>query len=310
MLHLPRPPDPARRPFARTFMRIAELLKRRKPFVSLEFFPPRDRALWPAFFKTAEKLRALNPLFVSVTYGAMGGTRGNTMELVSRLKNECGLETMAHLTCVGASVDSVNAFLDALVESGVDNVLALRGDPPSDGAAPPPAAGGGLRCAADLVALIRARHRSLGIGVAAYPEGHPEAVSPEADLAYLKEKLDSGAEFAITQLFFDNALYFDFVRRARAAGITKPLIPGVLPVLSMGTIDRLVSKCGAHLPADYLARLQDADRRGGQAGVTRAGIAHAKGQALGLLAGGAPGVHLYTLNKAEACMEIAGGLGG
>lgn len=289
-------------------MRIAELLKREKPFVSLEFFPPRDRALWPAFFAAAEKLRALNPLFVSVTYGAMGSTRDNTMELVARLKNDCGLETMAHLTCMGASVESVNAFLDALVKAGVDNVLALRGDPPADGTVCPLDAGGKLRCAADLVGLIRARHPSLGIGVAAYPEGHPEAPSPESDLAYLKEKLDSGADFAITQLFFDNPVYFDFARRARAAGITKPLIPGILPVLSMGTIDRLVSKCGAHLPPDYLDLLQAADRRGGQSEVAKAGIVHAKDQARGLLAGGAPGVHLYTLNKAEACLEIVKGL--
>lgn len=290
-------------------MRIAELLKGKKKFVSLEFFPPRDRALWPAFFAAAEKLRAVNPLFVSVTYGAMGSTRDNTMELVTRLKNDCGLETMAHLTCIGASVESVNGFLDALVRTGVDNVLALRGDPPADGTVCPLDGKGNFRCAADLVTLIRSRHPSLGIGVAAYPEGHPEAPSVEEDLAYLKEKFDLGADFAITQLFFDNIAYLEFTQRARAAGIVKPILPGILPILSLGTIDRLVSKCGAHLPPDYLERLQDAHRRGGPAEVAKVGIAHAKAQARGLLAAGVPGVHLYTLNKAEACMEIVGGLG-
>lgn len=299
-------------------MRIAELLTRSAPFVSLEFFPPRDRALWPAFFAAAGRLRAVNPLFVSVTYGAMGSTRDNTMEIVSRLQNDCGLETMAHLTCIGASAASVEGFLDALVRAGVGNVLALRGDPPAGpsaaqgvpegGPACLPGGNGVLRCAADLVSLIRSRHPSLGIGVAAYPEGHPEAPSAEEDLRFLKRKLDLGADFAITQLFFDNAVYFDFVRRAREAGVAKPLIPGILPVLSISTIDRLVSKCGARLPDDYLARLRDADRRGGAPAVAAEGIAHAKAQARGLIEGGAPGLHLYTLNRAEACLEIVRGL--
>ena len=290
-------------------MRIAELLKTRRRFVSLEFFPPRDRALWPAFFAAAHTLRALDPLFVSVTYGAMGSTRDNTMELVASLKNDCGMETMAHLTCIGASEASVRDFLDALVRAGVDNILALRGDPPENGAACFQGEDGRLRCAADLVSLIRSRYPSLGIGVAAYPEGHPEASSAEEDLAYLKAKLDLGAYFAITQLFFDNAVYLDFARKARAAGIAKPLIPGILPVLSMGTIDRLVSKCGAHIPPDYLEQLRAAHRCGGPPEVAKVGIAHARAQARGLFEAGVRGVHLYTLNKAEACLEIASGLG-
>jgi methylenetetrahydrofolate reductase (NADPH) len=159
------------------------------------------------------------------------------------------------------------------------------------------------------VTLIRSRHPSLGIGVAAYPEGHPEAPSAEQDLAFLKRKLDLGADFAITQLFFDNSVYLDFTRRARAAGIAKPLIPGILPILNLGTIDRLISKCGAHLPPDYLSRLEDAHRRGGPAAVAEVGIAYAKAQARDLLESGAPGVHLYTLNKAEACLEIVNSLG-
>ncbi len=284
-------------------MKIIDTMTPGKPFLSLEFFPPKERAQWPAFFHTVERLRELNPLFASVTYGAGGSTHGDSLELVSRLKQEHGMETMAHLTCIGAKGSEVHAFLDELTRVGVDNVLALRGDLPQD-TSPESSLHRPLRYASDLVALIRRSHPHIGLGVAAYPEVHPEAASPEEDLAYLMLKLDHGADFAITQLFFDNRLYFDFVRNARNRGITKPIIPGILPVVSLKVVKRIVSLCGTVIPPDFMAQLEDADRRGGAAEVQKLGVAHARGQTEELLANGAPGVHLYTLNRPDAVLEV------
>ncbi|QLA15882.1 methylenetetrahydrofolate reductase [NAD(P)H] [Desulfolutivibrio sulfoxidireducens] len=289
-------------------MKIIELLKRERPFVSLEFFPPKEKSAWPGFFDVVNWLRPANPLFVSVTYGAGGGTQANTLEIVSRMKREYGLEPMAHLTCVGASEKNIRAFLDALVDAGVDNVLALRGDPPKGQADFIPDSDQ-FRHASDLVAFIRAEYPSLCIGVAAYPEVHPQAVSPEMDLEYLKRKLDAGGDFGVTQLFFDNRRYFEFVARARAQGIDAPMLPGVLPVISLAGVRRMLSFCGATIPPDYLRSLEEADAQGGSAAVAERGIAYATAQARELISGGAPGVHLYTLNKAEACLRIIGGLG-
>lgn len=288
-------------------MKIADQMTKGKQFLSLEFFPPKDKNEWPAFFKVADRLSQLNPLFASVTYGAGGSTQGDTLEIVTRLKREHGLETMAHLTCIGAYRGTLQQFLDDLAQAGVYNVLALRGDLPQD--APPEfSACRTLLHASDLAAFIKESHPDIGIGVAGYPETHPEAVSPEQDLAYLKLKLDQGGDFAITQLFFENQSYFDFVARARAAGIDKPIIPGILPVVSLKVIRRIVSLCGAKLPPAYLAELEEADRAGGAAAVQKIGIAHARRQAEGLLAAGVPGVHLYTLNRDEAILELVDGL--
>jgi len=288
-------------------MKIIDTLTPGKPFLSLEFFPPKERSEWPAFFHTVERLKELKPLFASVTYGAGGSTHWDSLEIVSRLKQEYGLETMAHLTCIGTGEGDVQAFLDKLTHAGVDNVLALRGDlpqeTPTESLLHRP-----LRFASDLVALIRRSHPHIGLGVAAYPEVHPEAASPESDLGYLKLKLEQGADFAITQLFFDNRHYFDFVRNARSHGITKPIIPGILPVVSLKVVKRIVSLCGTVIPQDFMARLEEADRLGGAAEVQKLGVAHARSQVEQLLAGGAPGVHLYTLNRADAVLEITAGM--
>lgn len=290
-------------------MRIGELLQTKRPSVSLEFFPPKEREAWPAFFDVVERLLPVQPLFASVTYGAGGSTDAHTLEIVSRLRKDYGLTPMAHLTCVGASQEKIRQFLDALDAAGVKNVLALRGDPPK-GQEHFVADSHDFQHATDLVAFIRKEYPRLGIGVAGYPEGHPEAVSPEADLDYLRQKFELGADFAVTQLFFDNDLYFDFVKRARAVGIAKPIIPGVLPILSLASAKRMTSMCGASLPADFLAKLTQADAEGGTPAVAALGIAHAREQARDLLARGAPGVHLYTLNKAEAVLAIMEGLQG
>ncbi|HJV66746.1 MAG TPA: methylenetetrahydrofolate reductase [Geomonas sp.] len=288
-------------------MKIIDKIVPGKQFISLEFFPPKDKNEWPAFFKVVDRLSSLDPLFASVTYGAGGSTKGDTLEIVTRLKQGHGLETMAHLTCIGAYRGDLQQFLDALAMAGIHNVLALRGDPPQD--APPEfSACRTLLHASDLAAFIRESHPSMGIGVAGYPEVHPEAVGPEEDLAFLKLKLDQGGDFAITQLFFDNGRYFDFVRRARAIGVDKPIIPGILPVVSLKVIQRIISLCGASLPDAFRAELEEADRQGGAAAVQKLGIAYARRQAEELLERGAPGVHIYTLNRDEAVLELVDGL--
>jgi methylenetetrahydrofolate reductase (NADPH) len=284
-------------------VRIADLIATKSPFISLEFFPPKERGEWPSFFQAVEQLAEVNPLFVSVTYGAGGSTQSDTLEIVTRLTRDLGLEAMAHLTCVGATPEAILAFVDQLAAAGVHNVLALRGDPPKD------APHNFLSCdalqhASDLVAYIRSVHPELGLGVAGYPESHPEAESPRSDLEYLKLKLDNGGDFVITQLFFDNSSYFDFVRRAREMGIDKPIIPGIIPVVSLKVIQRIVSLCGATIPPTFLAELEEADRSGGAAAVREAGVAHARRQAEELLRGGAPGIHLYTLNRADVILEL------
>ena len=288
-------------------MKIIDRIESGKQFLSLEFFPPKERSEWPAFFTTVERLTAINPLFASVTYGAGGSTHGDSLEIVSRLTRDHGLDTLAHLTCVGSSRDNICSFLDGLTDAGVENVLALRGDRPKD-ALPGEYDSGELHYASELVSFIRSSHPHIGLGVAGYPETHPEAVDPATDLGYLKLKTDQGGEFVITQLFFDNRLYFDFVRNARNSGITCPIIPGLLPVVSLKVIKRIISLCGASIPADYLAALEDADRRGGAAEVQKLGVTHARTQAEGLLAGGAPGVHLYTLNRSDLIIELTQGL--
>jgi methylenetetrahydrofolate reductase (NADPH) len=214
---------------------------------------------------------------------------------------------MAHLTCVGADTTRLSTFLDQLVAAGVHNVLALRGDLPPD-ASPEIFACLPLQNASDLVAFIRRTHPEIGIGVAGYPETHPEAVCPDTDLNYLKLKVDQGGDFIVTQLFFDNQLYFDFVRKARILGITKPIIPGILPVVSLKVIQRIVSLCGAGIPPAFLQELEAADERGGADAVQEVGVAYARKQAQDLLAAGVPGVHLYTLNRADAVLKLAQGL--
>ncbi len=288
-------------------MRISDLMGRRGQFLSLEFFPPKERKDWPGFFRVVERLRSINPLFASVTYGAGGSTQDHTLEIVTRLKREFDLEPMAHLTCVGASCRGIGAFLETLEKEGIDNVLALRGDPPKDWEIPQ-SEEKDFVFASDLVSFIRTHHPHMGIGVACYPEGHPEAVSLEYDLGYLKFKFDQGGDFAVSQLFFDNDFYWDFLRRARAMGITKPIIPGVMPIFSLKVVRKITSLCGSCIPEPFLRELEEAEEKGGPEAVQALGIEHARKQIRQLLDNGVPGVHLYTLNKDEACLELVAGL--
>lgn len=288
-------------------MRISDLLAQGKRFISLEFFPPKEKEAWPAFFYEVGKLSLLDPLFVSVTYGAGGSTQANTLDLVSRFSRDFGLNPMAHLTCVGATEESLRSFLDALASAGVDNVLALRGDPPQGQPDFKPE-NAAFQHASDLAGFIHRAYPGMCIGVAGYPEKHPQAESLDADIGYLKLKVERGGCFAITQLFFDNDHYFRFVEKCRARGIDVPVLPGVLPIMNLASIKRILSLCGATIPAEYLARLEAANDQGGAAAVREAGVAYAREQCRDLIARGAPGVHLYTLNKAQACLDIVKGL--
>jgi len=288
-------------------LRIDTLLSRGKKFVSLEFFPPKEKDAWPSFFYEAGKLSVLDPLFVSVTYGAGGSTQANTLELVTRFSRDLGQNPMAHLTCVGASEQSLRAFMDALKDAGVDNVLALRGDPPQGQADFKPE-NAAFQHASDLAGFISQAYPDMCIGVAGYPEKHPQAESMDSDIDYLKLKVEKGGDFAITQLFFDNDHYFRFVERCRARGIGVPIIPGVLPILNLASVKRILSMCGATLPAEYQARLEAANDKGGADAVRELGVDYAREQCKDLIKRGAPGVHLYTLNKAQACLDIVKGL--
>ena len=281
-------------------MRISQMLAAGSPTISFEFFPPRDDAGFDNLFQTIDALRPLQPSYVSVTYGAGGSTRRKTIELVRRIKHEIGIESMAHLTCVGASRAEIDEVLDRLEEGGIENVLPLRGDPPQGQDRFEPVAGG-FRYASELVAFIRQRQRFC-LGGACYPETHPEASSPDSDLANLKRKVDSGAEFLITQLFFDNQDFLRFRDRASAIGIGVPILAGIMPVRSLAQTQRFASMCGARIPSDLLKRLEAV--RDSPSDVRRVGIDHATHQCRELLAEGVSGLHFYTLNRSTATIAI------
>ncbi len=285
-------------------MRIDRLLAERRPVFSFEFFPPRTPEGHDTLFATVETLRGLEPDFVSVTYGAGGATRKGTVETASRIKREYGIEAMAHLSCVGETRGGLVEILDRMRESGIENVLALRGDPPlgEERFTPPP---GGLTSAAELAAFISAGY-DFAIGGACFPEVHPEAPSLDADLDYLKTKVESGASFLITQLFFDNRVYFDFVEAARAKGIAVPIIPGVMPITAYTPLRRFCERCDASIPEPLAAAIESLG--GDPEDEARFGIAYAARQCEELLAGGAPGIHFYTLNRAEATQAVLGAL--
>src|SRR6185369_8097009 len=234
---------------------ISELFAQQRPLRSLEFFPPKDDAGVEALRQTAAALKKIAPDFVSVTYGAGGSTRERTAQVSRLLRAEIGFTVMPHLTCVGHTREELNGVADQLHAGGYRNIMTLRGDPPKGQTEFVPYKDG-LRYGSDLVALLKARHAEFCLGVGGYPEKHPEAPSLEADLANLKRKVDAGAAFITTQLFFDNAVYYRFVEKCRAAGITVPIVPGIMPVLSLKQIQRFTLMCGATLPPALVARLE------------------------------------------------------
>ena len=276
------------------------------PFYSLEFFPPSDTAQLPDFYATVDRLRELNPLFASVTYGAGGARQQNTLAVTAELARR-GITAMAHLTCVGAEPQSIAAFLHDLQASGVNNVLALRGDPPAD--KPWDWNKAHFRHASDLVAFAREQQPGLGIGVAAYPAPHPESPTFAEDRRCTAEKMRAGADFALTQLFFDAREYEDLVSHLRGQGITTPVIPGILPIQSFDSLRRVLSLCGANIPGKLYLALEKANNDGGAEAVRQVGLDYAVRQIRSLLDAGAPGIHLYTLNKADMCLRLAEAVG-
>jgi methylenetetrahydrofolate reductase (NADPH) len=290
-------------------VKIVDLIKNSdKPFYSLEFFPPKEAGQMPDFFQTASRLKALAPLFVSVTYGAGGSRDGTTLDSACVLKDQLGCEPMTQLTGVGSRRTHLAAYLEKLRLRGIDNILALRGDAPkpvSPDALPYDWSEGEFLHASDLVAFIRESFPDFCIGVAGYPAPHPESSSLELDRAYTVRKVRAGGDFLVTQLFFAVREYVDFVADMRRLGVEAPVLPGVMPVQSLESLKYILSLCGARLPADYAAELEAVRRRGGAEAVRELGIRYAAGQVRDLLKAGAPGVHLYTLNKFETCLKIA-----
>jgi methylenetetrahydrofolate reductase (NADPH) len=283
-------------------MLIRDFLATGAPSISFEFFPPKSDESVALLERTIAELSTLEPSFVSVTWGAGGSERAKTIDLVSRIRRESGIEAAAHLTCVGSRREDLDAILERLEDAGVENILALRGDPPRGQTVFTPVEGG-FRYAGELVAFIRqTRGSRLCLGGAAYPEKHMECGNPAVDLNNLKRKVDAGLDFLVTQLFFDNRHYWEFIERARAAGIAVPIIPGIMPITNAAQVERFTVSCGAALPFKLAAELDR--RRDDQRAVLQLGIAHATAQCIDLLTAGAPGIHFYTLNRSGATREI------
>jgi len=282
-------------------MQIIDHLRNQTPSLSFEFFPPKtDVGFWD-LYRTIESLKPLAPTYVSVTYGAGGSTRTKTVDLVQRIHRDIGMEVMAHLTCVDADRNELARVLDEFKVGGIENVLALRGDPAEKGSSFEPSQNG-FRYANELIEFIRGRGDTFCIGAACYPEAHPEAPSPAADLENLKRKVDAGADFLITQLFFDNNDFLRFRDQAEAAGITVPIIAGIMPILSVKQVKRFTQMCGARIPDSLLHKIEavedDAEA------VRHIGMYHSTQQCLALLEHDVAGIHFYTLNRSTATRAI------
>lgn len=281
-------------------MKITEILQSSSPIFSFEFFPPKGEEDMIQLFETLEEVKKLKPGYISVTYGAGGGTKEKTIEIVKRAKTEIGLEAVAHLTCVGHSRQEIKDILDELVGSGIENVVALRGDPPKGETRfiPHP---DGFRYADELTAYIRSSY-PFCIAVAGYPEGHIESPSKETDWNHLRQKVEAGADLIITQLFFENRDFFLFEKRMREMGVTVPIIPGIMPITDYHQIVRFTQTCGAKIP-EKLARDLEAVQDN-QKAVEELGIEYATRQCEELIAHGVPGIHFYTLNRSTSTRKI------
>ena len=294
-------------------MKLIDLIKNADgPFYSLEFFPPKEEEQLPGFYAAAAALKQLNPLFASVTYGAGGGSQVNTLEVARRLTQDNGYRIMPHLTCVGSSKERIVDYLEQLRLMGISNVLALRGDVPKHLLAEGEEfdwSREAFRHASELADFVREAFPDFGLAVAAYPAPHPESSTLEDDRVYTAIKLKA-SDFAVTQLFFDVREYIDMRDRLRALGVDKPVLPGVLPIQSFESLRHVLALCGANIPARLYISLEEANKRGGAEAVREAGLRFAVEQIRHLLDAGAPGIHLYTLNKAETCLRIAEAVGG
>ncbi|MBK8574551.1 MAG: methylenetetrahydrofolate reductase [NAD(P)H] [Elusimicrobia bacterium] len=281
-------------------MKISALLREGRTLFSFEFFPPKTDEDVRHLLETARTLKTLNPAYISVTWGAGGGTRRKTLDLVSTIKNDIGIESMAHLTCVGAGRRDIDEILEDIHRRGVENILALRGDPPK-GAVAFVAHADGFLHADELVAHIR--HQSdICLGVAGYPEGHPESPSLDRDLDCLKRKVENGADFIVTQLFFNSADFLRFRDKTVARGIRQPIVAGIMPITNVSQVKRFTTLCGAKIPAplnEALERVQE-----NSDAVVQLGIDHATQQCRDLLKEGVQGIHFYTLNRSHSTEKI------
>lgn len=286
-------------------MKICELYTQGKPVVSFEIFPPKPETSIDTIFATLEKLKELKPAFISVTYGAGGSSASRSIEIASKVKNHYGIETMAHLTCVNSSREQIDAVLEQMTTHNIENILALRGDPP-EGQTEFRQAEGGYQYAKDLICHIK-EHKKYCVAAAAYPEGHLECREIDQDIQYLKEKVDQGVDFLITQLFFNNNLFYKFRDKALTLGIDCPIAVGIMPVLNVSQIKRITTLCGASIP-DKLIKIMD--KYGAVAGdMEKAGIEYACEQIDDLISNKVAGIHLYTMNKAEQTKSIVSTLG-
>lgn len=280
-------------------MRITDHLAGEKPCFSFEFFPPKTEKGETSLFGAIRQLAELEPGFVSVTCGAGGSTREKTVDWAGKIKHEIGIEPVVHLTCLGVPEGEIRETVSSIQGLGLKNVLALRGDMPLDGSE---VGDGFCQYASDLVGLVRETMPDACIAAACYPEKHTEAASKQADLEAMKRKADAGVDFFITQLFFDNSKYFEFVGRARSMGITQPIVPGIMPIQGVAQVRRFTSMCGASIPSHLLKLLDQYDVA--PSAVYHIGVAHAIAQCTELLGAGAPGIHFYTLNKSPATRVV------
>ena len=285
-------------------MKISEKLSASSPIFSFEFFPPKDSPGFATLFETIGRLKPSAPGFVSVTYGAGGSTRSKTVDLVGNIKNAIGIESMAHLTCVGHDEHEIRSVLESLQAKNIENILALRGDP-LQGEEKFIKTEGGFEYGNELVAFIK-KNFSFCIGAACYPEGHVECKDLDKDIENLKRKVDSGVDFLVTQLFFDNRHYFEFLDRAHKASINVPVIPGIMPILNFKQIKRFTKMCGASLSSNLLEKFEGIEDDSEK--VRQRGIDYAIEQCRELLENNAPGIHFYTLNRSKATLAILGAL--
>lgn len=287
-------------------MKIIDIIKRNSFIFSYEFFPPKTEEGMVNLFHTIGELKRLNPGYISVTYGAGGGTRDKTVDIVARVKDELGIESMAHLTCVGHSKNEIREILNQMRDRGIENIIALRGDPPKTESCFR-AQREGFRYANELTELIKSSY-NFCIAVAGYPEGHVESPDKETDWNFLEKKVSSGADFIITQLFFNNSDFFFFEKKMREKGIDIPIIPGIMPITNFDQIVKFTQMCGAKIPEKVFEDLHSIKEN--SEAIQNYGIDYATQQCEELIAHGVPGIHFYTLNKSNATREIVKNLNG